>query len=252
MSSNKLSTLAQARYIGFYNTVWLIANDVIVGIAFGTMLIEHCERFADWIDCFIAHDTIGRARNMIMWLMGSPGGLKLNAELNSFLGSAFLYLIHLWSGWTEILRPNLQYVVSVIGMSGIFGVSMCLSLFMDLFSLVTLHLHLCYAVASKIYYWQVKLIVSLFTLFRGKRKNVEKKRIDSAEYTLDQLLLGTILFTLLIFLFPTVTVYYTLFSMIRMAVVLVHAVQEVFLGIVNHFPLFAIMLRLKDPKRLPG
>lgn len=41
-----------------------------------------------------------------------------------------------------------------------------------------------------------------------------RNRIDSAEYDLDQLLLGALLFSVLIFLFPTVAVYYTLFSLV--------------------------------------
>lgn len=32
----------------------------------------------------------------------------------------------------------------------------------------------------------------------------------------------------------------------------IQAVSEILLAIVNHFPLFAVMLRFKDPKRLPG
>ncbi|TPX57150.1 hypothetical protein PhCBS80983_g04026 [Powellomyces hirtus] len=249
---NKLSKLAQARYIGFYNTVWLIANDVLFGIALGTFLMENSDYFAQFVDEFIMNITVGTARSMISWLMGSPAGLKLNAELNGFLGEMFLSLLSLWSGWTQLLRPNLSQVIAGIGISSFLGVSMCVSLFMDLGSLVSLHLHLCYVVASKLYFWQVKVIVALFTLFRGKKKNTEKNRIDSVEYGLDQLLLGTILFTLLIFLFPTVAVYYVLFSLIRVTIVILHGAAEIALGVVNHFPLFAIMLRLKDPQRLPA
>lgn len=51
-------------------------------------------------------------------------------------------------------------------------------------------------------------------LFTGKRRNVLRNRTDSWDYDLDQLLLGTILFTLLAFLFPTVLVYYALFAMV--------------------------------------
>ena len=41
-----------------------------------------------------------------------------------------------------------------------------------------------------------------------------RNRIDSWEYDMDQLLFGTILFTLLAFLFPTVLVYYALFAVV--------------------------------------
>ncbi|TPX63243.1 hypothetical protein SpCBS45565_g06759 [Spizellomyces sp. 'palustris'] len=250
-SPQKLSRLAQARYIGFYNTVWLVANDIIVGVAFGTFLMENATAIAQLIDSAISTYTLGTTRSMISWLMGAPAGLKLNSELTSFLGEMFLQLMVLWSEWIIILRQFLPEIIYVIGMCGVLGVAMPISLLSDLLSLVTLHLHLCYIVASKIYYWQVKGILSLFILFRGKKKNVLRNRIDTAEYGLDQLLLGTIVFTLLIFLFPTVAVYYILFSLVRLTIVLMQAVFEIMLAMVNHFPLFAIMLRFKDPKRLP-
>ncbi len=54
----------------------------------------------------------------------------------------------------------------------------------------------------------------LFCTFTGKRFNVLRNRIDSWNYDVDQLLLGTILFTLLAFLFPTVLSYYALFALV--------------------------------------
>jgi phosphatidylinositol glycan class Q protein len=35
-------------------------------------------------------------------------------------------------------------------------------------------------------------------------------------------------------------------------VLLLHAAIETLLAFMNHFPLFALMLRVKDPWRLPG
>ena len=76
------------------------------------------------------------------------------------------------------------------------------------------------------------------------------------------------LFTLISFLFPTILVYYALFASVGplhtiSAVILTHrqakfvllmlkAGIQIALALVNHFPLFALTLRLKDPSRLPG
>ncbi len=97
-----------------------------------------------------------------------------------------------------------------------------------------------------------------------------RNRIDSWDYDLDQLLLGTILFTLLAFLYPTVLTYYVLFATVscyphmnaarssplwpqaRLAVIICHAMFDTVTALLNHFPLFALMLRVKDPLRLPG
>ena len=40
---------------------------------------------------------------MISWLMGWPGGLKLNTELAAFLGDLFLWVIDYWAGMFVLL-----------------------------------------------------------------------------------------------------------------------------------------------------
>ncbi|KAL8874332.1 MAG: hypothetical protein Q9174_000331 [Haloplaca sp. 1 TL-2023] len=94
--------------------------------------------------------------------------------------------------------------------------------------------------------------MSLFHLFRGKKHNVLRNRIDSCDYDLDQLLLGTILFALLSFLLPTVVVFYLTFTSARMAIIFLKAGLDTMLACLNHFPLFALMLRIKDSRRLPA
>jgi len=129
---------------------------------------------------------------------------------------------------------------------------MPIALFSDLLSLLTLHIYSFYMASARIFNWQYTILLSLFQLFRGKKHNVLRKRIDSCDYDLDQLLLGTILFTLLFFLLPTVVVFYLTFATARMAIISLKAVLDTLLACLNHFPLFALMLRIKDSQRLPG
>jgi len=118
--------------------------------------------------------------------------------------------------------------------------------------LLTFHISSFYVASARIYDWQLTTIISLFHLFHGKRRNALRKRIDNCDYELDQLLLGTILFSLLTFLLPTVLVFYFTFASARMAIMMAKALSETILVCLNHFPLFAVMLRIKDPARLPG
>ena len=129
---------------------------------------------------------------------------------------------------------------------------MPIALFSDLLSLLTFHIYSFYVASARIFHWQLTIIISLFHLFRGKKNNVLRNRIDSCDYDLDQLLLGTILFTVLAFLLPTVLVFYLTFALSRMAIIITKAVLDTLLAFLNHFPLFALMLRVKDPWRLPG
>jgi phosphatidylinositol N-acetylglucosaminyltransferase subunit Q len=130
--------------------------------------------------------------------------------------------------------------------------SLSISLLSDLLSLLTMHISSFYIASARIYDWQLSILISLFHLFRGKKRNVLRDRIDSCDYDLDQLLLGTIMFTLLAFLFPTVMVFYFAFAIARAGVLVGKVVLDIGLACLNHWPLFALMLRVKDPARIPG
>lgn len=181
-----------------------------------------------------------------------PAGLKLNNELAAFLADLFLWVIDHWAECIEALRPVLPKLIWFIGFSSFAGASMPIALFSDMVSILTLHIYSFYMASARIFNWQYTILLSLFQLFRGKKHNVLRKRIDSCDYDLDQLLLGTILFTLLFFLLPTVVVFYLTFACSRMAIISLKAALDTLLACLNHFPLFALMLRIKDSQRLPG
>ncbi|KAL4884656.1 muts domain V-domain-containing protein [Aspergillus karnatakaensis] len=195
-------TTYHAHYIRFYNSLWLVANDVIIGIALGSYIIDNANWVAYQINYILSGWTVEGLQRTISWLMDWPAGLKLNNELAAFLGDLFLWVIENW--------------------------------------------------AARIFNWQLTIIISLFHLFRGKKRNVLRNRIDSCDYDLDQLLLGTILFTVLFFLLPTVIVFYLAFTSARMLIISLKAALDTWLAFLNHFPLFALMLRVKDSRRLPG
>ena len=240
-------------YIRFYNSLWLVANDVIIGIAIGSFITENAQATADFLTDVLNGYTVEGLERMIRWLMSYPGGLKLNTELAAFLGDLFLWVIEYWSTIsTLVVMPYLPTIIYFIGFSSFAGASLPISIFSDLLSLLTLHIYYFYIASARIFNWQLTIIFSLFQLFRGKKRNVLRNRIDNCDYDLDQLLLGTILFTLLFFLLPTVLVFYLTFASARMAIITLKASLDSCLACLNHFPLFAVMLRLKDSNRLPG
>ncbi|KAI8638825.1 N-acetylglucosaminyl transferase component-domain-containing protein [Parasitella parasitica] len=242
----------RAYYISFYNSMWLVANDIIIGLALGSFLVANNQAMANKLHSVLHHYTVESLQSMMLWFLESPAGLKLNHELGSFLSELFLWLIRLWTLCTQTVQPFTPQIIHLIGLSGIFGVTMIISLSSDFLAFMTLHVYCFYMVAARIFNWQLVILSSLFNLFRGKKRNILRNRIDSCDYDLDQLLLGTSLFTLLTFLFPTILIYYLTFALGRVGVIFFLAVMETILAFFNHFPLFAIMLRLKDPHRLPG
>ncbi|OAD68133.1 hypothetical protein PHYBLDRAFT_79399 [Phycomyces blakesleeanus NRRL 1555(-)] len=230
----------RAYYISFYNSMWLVANDIIIGLAIGSFLMSNSYSAAKVLHGALNKYTVESLQSMMLWFLESPAGLKLNHELGSFLNCV------------QLIEPYTPQIVHLIGLSGVFGVSMIISLSSDFLAFMTLHVYCFHMVAARIFNWQLLILHSLFNLFRGKKRNTLRNRIDSCDYALDQLLLGTCLFTLLTFLFPTVLIYYLTFAVGRVGVIFLQAVMETLLAFFNHFPLFAIMLRAKDPDRLPG
>ncbi|KAF9400797.1 phosphatidylinositol N-acetylglucosaminyltransferase subunit gpi1 [Mortierella sp. AD011] len=181
------TAITRAQYISFYNSMWLVANDIIIGLVLGSFLISNNKYMGEVLQRYVKDYTVDSISAVLEWLTSKneyPAGLKLNPELNPFLGQLFKWLIELWAG--------------------ILGATMALSLISDLLAFTTLHIYWFYMVAARIFHWQLTILYSLFNLFRGKKRNTLRHRIDSCDYDLDQLLLGTILFTLLTFLFPTI------------------------------------------------
>ena len=210
----RYSKFNKAQYISFFNNVWLIANDIIVGMAIGEILIINQNEISQYLETSYNDYAVVFIQNVIVWLMGYPAGLKLNSNLTKFIGELFLWLISIWSSITDNIWPFMPTVISIVGYAGIFGASMSLSIVHDVLSVMSLNFLMFYQTALRIYYGQLNALISLFHLFRGKKYNVLRQRMDSSEYEMDQVLLGTILFAILFFLFPTVSVYYILFALV--------------------------------------
>lgn len=94
-------TNSHPEYIRFYNSLWLVANDVIIGIALGSYIIENSQLVSDQVDTIIGSWFVEGLQDVISWLTDNPAGLKLNGELAHFLGDLFLWVIEYWAGETS-------------------------------------------------------------------------------------------------------------------------------------------------------
>ncbi|KAH0830403.1 N-acetylglucosaminyl transferase component-domain-containing protein [Lanmaoa asiatica] len=250
--SNEHVALSSFAYNRHYNSIWIILNDLIIGLAFRQFLCQNRDALNAMVADGLESTLAVRIQRVLLWLDSWPAGLKLNTELSRFYSHGFIGLI---TRWTKLLHHSLSLLPAisfVIETTSLLGMTMTLSLFLDLIGVLTAHLHACYFISSTIYRHVLLLICSLWNLFRGRRYNTLRNRTDPWDYDIDQLLLGTILFTLAAHLFPTILVYYTLFALMRLGVIILYASCETLLAFMNHFPLFALMLRSKDPQRLPG
>ncbi|KAI9654851.1 MAG: phosphatidylinositol N-acetylglucosaminyltransferase subunit gpi1 [Alyxoria varia] len=87
-----------AEYIRFYNSLWLVVNDAIMGIAFGAYVVDNAPFVAAQVTTLLGTWSLEGLRHIISWLMVYPGGLKLNNELARFLGDLFIWVIDYWGG----------------------------------------------------------------------------------------------------------------------------------------------------------
>ncbi|AWP19473.1 putative phosphatidylinositol N-acetylglucosaminyltransferase subunit Q [Scophthalmus maximus] len=232
-----------------------IVVSLLVDVALGLLLISwlyrdnHITMVANTL--VPAADRVAKElEDLLQWLMGAPAGLKMNRALDQVLGRFFLYHIHLWISYIHLMSPFVERILWYGGLSACLGLTFALSLLSDMVALLTFHIYCFYVYGARLYCLKIYGLSSLWRLFRGKKWNVLRQRVDSCSYDLDQLFIGTLLFTVLLFLLPTTALYYLVFTLLRLVVVLVQGVVHLTVDFINSFPLFAVCLRICRPYRL--
>ena len=157
-----------ARYTQFFNTIWLILNDVTMGMTVGSFLTENASTLGKFgsitIHKYLVHDISYTVR----WLDSWPAGLKLNTELSQFYCHTFVGLIRLWEKGLDQITFYIVTVIYMLGCMGKFGgITLALSAIMDLIAISTIHIYVCYFFTGLIYHQMLKIAGSLFNLFRG-------------------------------------------------------------------------------------
>ncbi|EIW66479.1 hypothetical protein TREMEDRAFT_65341 [Tremella mesenterica DSM 1558] len=182
-----------------------------------------------------------------------PVGLKLNTPLSNFFCSTFTSFISQWGNFlTPLLIEYTEKTVDILSLGSLGGLTISSCMISDLLKLLFVHMEGCYWFMSKLCGWQIESLSGLWNLFRGKRWNVLRQRTDSYAYDIDQLFLGSMLFTVSAFLFPTVLTYSALFFTIHLSLVVIQKGLSMAVLALNAFPLFEVMLSFKEPSRLPG
>jgi len=106
-------TTSHPDYIRFYNSLWLVANDVIIGIALGSAIIDNADWLSVQISDVLGSYTVTSLQQTISWLMDWPAGLKLNNELAQFLGDLFLWVIDYWSSAYFDVTPAYRMLINL-------------------------------------------------------------------------------------------------------------------------------------------
>uniref|UniRef100_A0A672YK80 Phosphatidylinositol glycan anchor biosynthesis, class Q n=1 Tax=Sphaeramia orbicularis TaxID=375764 RepID=A0A672YK80_9TELE len=166
----------------------------LVDVALGVLLMswlyrdDHITALANTL--VPAADHVAKElEELLQWLMGAPAGLKMNRALDQVLGRFFLYHIHLWISYIHLMSPFIEGILWYGGLSACLGLTFALSLLSDMVALLTFHIYCFYVYGARLYCLKIYGLSSLWRLFRGKKWNVLRQRVDSCSYDLDQVTL---------------------------------------------------------------
>ncbi|XVF29219.1 hypothetical protein REPUB_Repub15cG0101900 [Reevesia pubescens] len=224
--------------------------DILLGDLIGLALLFHTESVYLWVSNFASEFTNGLLRSGCVWLMGVPAGFKLNIELAGVLGMISLNTIQIWSTlWIFVGSLFIYFIKGLAILAILFGVTIPAALVIDMIMIATLHVSTLHWLISILYSRQLHALAALWRLFRGQKWNPLRQRLDSFDYTVKQHVVGSLLFTPLLLLLPTTSVFYIFFTIMNTAISLSCMFIEVIIAFIHATPYIKIVLRLIKPRR---
>ncbi|KAH6786983.1 hypothetical protein C2S52_006535 [Perilla frutescens var. hirtella] len=270
------------------HSIWSnIVFDVLLGNLVGIPLWLTAESAFLWVSDFTHDFTNGWLRTGCVWLMGNPAGFKLNTELAGVLGMISLNAIQIWSTLWALMGFLFIHFSKGLALCGIlFGLTSAAALVVDIISLLTMHILTLHLFLSPLYSIQIQALSALWRLFRkhyqvivvevelvvltsgrsvpfrlnsngpndrrGRKLNPLRNRLDSYDYTIEQHVVGSLLFTPLLLLLPTTSAFYIFFTILHTAVCSVCISVGAAISFVHSTPYAKVFLWLKRRKRFPS
>mmetsp|Transcript_3387 Transcript_3387/g.5698 ORF Transcript_3387/g.5698 Transcript_3387/m.5698 type:complete len:563 (-) Transcript_3387:73-1761(-) len=149
-------------------------------------------------------------RKQTEWLMGLPGGFKPNPNLSEFIGCAILDLIYLWNYMSTAFVKIQSMVIRNLAYSGLIGSTIQVALIHDALFVCSSHIFILYSVVAFTFNFILRMLRTLINLFNGKKFNMMRNRVDSNNFSLQEFYLGVLIVAIIIFLLPTLAMFYFL------------------------------------------
>ncbi|KAL2923428.1 Phosphatidylinositol N-acetylglucosaminyltransferase subunit Q [Bienertia sinuspersici] len=227
--------------------------DVFLGNFVGYALLIHAEDLLEWFSTIAIHFTDDVLRTGCVWLMGVPAGFKLNTELAGVFGIISLNAIQIWSTLWFSAADVFSYVIKAVALSGILlGMTISVALISDMIAIATFHVNILEYWISLLYSLQIQALTALWRLFRGRKWNPLRQRLDSYEYSVEQHVVGSLLFTPLLLLLPTTSVFYIFFAIMNLTIIFFLTLIEIIISIIHDTPYSKILIWLVSSKRFPS
>lgn len=244
------------RRLCIWGFVTRVLGDMLLGIAI-VMLLKTCEaplialvRSVGWFGLYEVH------MGYISWFVGWPAGFKMNDDLNVVLSFVTRSVLRTWRDTVthEAMQSEnvLHRIYTVWMVVSCCGASFSLAFVADCSNIATQHLRLAFRFMSLIYKCFQSLLSCLLLMFRGRKTNPLRKRVDAADFSVDQMLFGALLATATAFLFPTLAFYYFYLALVRMVIYLVQELLSAMSFVCCYLPIFPVLYWLTSRFALPN
>jgi hypothetical protein len=239
--------------MSLFSSVSIVVFDLVVGVCIAWLVMHHPHAIFSPLDRAYVYLNHGMLQSVVSWLMGSPVGLQMNRNLVLFMGTITLTMVSYWDAlisvfvYPVVVSIGIEYVIAIVSM---FGVSFLLSVLIDITSMMFFHVFFVYVGTTRLWSLTIQIISSLIHLFQGKKYNILKHRVDKHEFDIEQLILGTVFLAIVLFLTPTVFVFYASFVFLWLAVLLLQFALRAGISFFSFFPIYLWVRADSIPFRL--
>ncbi|ORM40075.1 N-acetylglucosaminyl-phosphatidylinositol biosynthetic protein gpi1 [Babesia sp. Xinjiang] len=174
---------------------------------------------------------------------------KLNNEVAAFLSRLIISMLVVWSVIVPKLHESFLWFSRLFQYSALFGITCEIAVLADIVTIETLHMAYAHCILLFITKWMHRYKFSLLQLIKGKKWNELKQALDSNEYTREQLFLGTVMFSLLLLIYPTIWVFYCVTLVVYLPVIVVKILLRSVIQVITMFPSYYLVYNVLFPNR---
>ncbi|OII75351.1 N-acetylglucosaminyl-phosphatidylinositol transferase [Cryptosporidium ubiquitum] len=232
----------------FFSSITTVVVDYLLGILFAFGIDTFSRELVILMEksfFYIYHDAI---HTQVKWLMSFPAGFKLNQNLTTVMGNLTLAALKFWCDLTSQhfsdLNHNMIFLIKFVSITC--GMSVSVALIWDILNIYSFLLFFIYTIMAKLYNLNLKAIKTFFYIFRGLKSNIFSN-IDHNSHYSEQLLIGTILFTIFVLILPTITAFYINFLFIWSCVYIALVLLFFTISTINTFPFYLITTHAVAP-----
>ena len=241
-----------ALWLKLVSTLSQMLFDCIFGIAFLIFILFYSKVIILNIKSILSWTEISFLSDQIRWAMGFLAEIKPNPELDKFLGRILLDLLGFWSSITaftaQFEESSAKYLVAPLGM---LGISFQSAIAYDILVVITIHIHTIFYIFGFAHKISFEILATLFHMFRGKKYNVLKKKVDDAIYSIEELLLGMLIMTIILFILPTMSIYYLSLIYLMCIIILFQVSLIIFTKTISTLPIFTFLWLISNKSKIP-